>query len=193
MTAPARPLPPPSDITARIGALVTELAAHLGERSAVEHCVALLEGADRGDHLEVLPYLTGFTFGAGETTLDPAAWPDLWLRTWGARGLLYVWAQDPSVTRAVVAGVRDAAWRPAEMCVKVAALRELGEAGPGAVALASHALPRVRAQAIRFLGVAGDTEHVDVVRTAAHDPDPAVRSQAARARERMERRLDLRF
>jgi HEAT repeat protein len=64
-------------------------------------------------------------------------------------------------------------------------------AGPGAARLATHELPRVRAQAVRTLGFVGDTEHLEVVRAALDDPEPAVRTQAARARARMAQRLDL--
>ena len=44
---------------------------------------------------------------------------------------------------------------------------------------------------MRALGFVGDTEHVDVVLAALDDPDEAVRRQAARACQRMARRLDL--
>ena len=46
------------------------------------------------------------------------------MRTWGARGLLHVWAD--SATDAVVRGLADEHWRPAEMCLKVAARHERG-------------------------------------------------------------------
>ena len=49
----------------------------------------------------------------------------------------------------------------------------------------------MRAQAVRTLGVVGDTEHVELVRAALDDPEPSVRQQAARAYDRMARRLDL--
>lgn len=51
--------------------------------------------------------------------------------------------------------------------------------------------PRLRAQAVRFLGIAGDTEYADAVRAALDDPDPAVRQAAGRALTRLGRRLDL--
>jgi HEAT repeat protein len=49
----------------------------------------------------------------------------------------------------------------------------------------------VRANAVRALGVVGDTEHLEDVVAALEDPDESVRAQAARAYERMVRRLDL--
>ena len=113
-----------------------------------------------------------------------------WVRTWGARGLLYVWAD--SAAPAVVAGLRDEHWRPTEMCLKVATKRELGEAGPRAAELAvTGELPRVRVQALRTLGAVGDTEHVEVVRDLLDDEETSVRRQAARALEQLARRLDL--
>ena len=54
-----------------------------------------------------------------------------------------------------------------------------------------HDLPRVRATAARALGGCGDSEHLAAVRRLLADPDPDVRRAAARALERLERRLDL--
>ena len=77
------------------------------------------------------------------------------------------------------------------MCLKVAAKREIGEAGPGAVPLTRHELPRVRAAALRCLGVVGDTEHVEIVEDALADDEDQVRRAAAGALRRMTSRLDL--
>ncbi len=167
-----------------------ELAGHLGVGPVVALCVELLEGGDRGAHLDALPFLTGLAFDEGSPTRDPARWKDYWVRTWGARGLLYVWGHVAAP--AVVAGLEDEHWRPAEMCLKVSTRRELGEAGPHAAVLAVEgSLPRVRVQALRTLGAVGDTEHVGVVRDLLDDGEPAVRRQAARALEAMATRLDL--
>ena len=182
-------LAPPRDLEAPVGVLVEELAGHLGIDATVALCLDLLAGADRRDHLGALPYLTGLTFEPGSPRLEPQRWPDHWVRTWGARGLLYVWSDD--ATDPVVAGLSDEHWRPAEMCLKVSTRRELGEAGPGALLLLDHPLPRVRGQALRTLGVAGDTEHVADVRRALDDEQPDVRRHAARALERMSARLGL--
>ncbi len=182
-------LPRPQDLDAPVAELVRELAGHLGTDATVDLCVDLLRGADRRDHLDALRYLTGHAFGAGDETLDPAVWKDYWVRTWGARGLLHVWAD--TATSAVVAGLDDEEWRPAEMCLKVATRHEVGGAGDGAARLATHELPRVRAQAMRTLGAVGDTEHVDTVRAALDDEAPDVRRQATRALERLTERLDL--
>ena len=137
-----------------------------------------------------MPYFTGVVFDEDSPIYYPAQWKDYWVRTWGARGLLYVW--DDSAAPAVVAGLDDEHWRPAEMCLKVSTKRELGEAGPRAAVLAVDGeLPRVRVQALRTLGAVGDTEHVDVVRELLDDEDQAVRRQAARSLSLLARRLDL--
>ncbi|GEP36028.1 hypothetical protein NSZ01_37960 [Nocardioides szechwanensis] len=182
-------LPPPRDLEAPIPVLVRELVEHLGGAPFVAVCTDLLGGADRGEHLLVLPYLTGHTFADGDATRDPDTWPDLWVRAWGARGLLHVW--DDLASDAVVAGLGDVDWRPAEMCLKVAARHEVGGAGDGAARLATHELPRVRTHAMRALGAVGDTEHVEVVRERLDDEHADVRRAAARALERLAMRLDL--
>lgn len=164
--------------------LVLELASHLGGPAAVSACVELLEGADPDDHLAVLPYLSGHTEHL------PGRWPGHWPRTWGARGLLYVW--DDSAASAVVAGLVEVdAWRPPEMCLKVATRREVGGAGDGAAALSTHERARVRMQAMRTLAVVGDTEHLDAVVARLGDGDAAVRRAAARTLDRLEIRLDV--
>ena len=182
-------LPPPSDTDAPLGELVRELAGHLGVPRTVAVCVELLGGADRTAYLPELAYLTGLSFEPGSPTRDLSVWKDYWGRAWGARGLLYVWQDDAA--DAVVAGLDDEHWRPAENCLKVSTLRELGAAGPGAVRLLAHPLPRVRGQALRTLGAAGDVEHVDAVRDRLDDEHPDVRRAAARALDRMAARLDI--
>lgn len=172
-----------------VGELIEELAARLGRPEFTRVCVSLLEGAPREEHLDALPSLTGHDWSEGEPVREQASWPDYWLRTWGARGLLHVW--DDAATGTVVTGLSDEHWRPAEMCLKVTARHDVTGAGDGAAALAGHELPRVRAAAMRALAVVGDTEHVDVVAQAADDPDPAVRKAAARALDQLRQRLDL--
>lgn len=100
-----------------------------------------------------------------------------------------MWA--PSCAPVVVEHLEDKHWRPAEMCLKVATRREIGEAGPGAVTLSTHELPRVRVASMRCLGRVGDTEHVGAVDAALDDEQAAVRRAAARALREMVGRLDL--
>jgi len=183
---PAMPsLPPPSTPDGTPAELVTELGARVGEITAATWCAALLAGADVHDYAGVLPYLGS---NCARAAFDPS-WRDYWHRTWGGRGLLYVWTDAASDL--VVSGLYDENWRPAEMCLKVATKREIGEAAPGAVLLATHELVRVRSNAVRCLGVVGDTEHVSVVQAALGDEDPAARRAAARALRLLVSRLDL--
>ena len=148
-----------------------------------------MAGADREEYVEELRSLTGHDWHPGDGVFDRETWQDYWVRTWGARGLLHVW--DDSATDAVVRGLADEHWRPAEMCLKIAARHEVAGTGDGAAALADHELPRVRAQAMRALAVMGDSEHLAVVRDRLDDEDAEVRKQAARALDALERRLDL--
>ena len=113
---------------------------------------------------------------------------DYWARVWAARTLLYVW--DDACTAAVVAGLEDPAWRVREMCAKVSARWEVGAAADACAALIDDEVPRVRAAAVRVLGVAGEGEHVGQVRAALEDPDGSVRVAAERALRALERRLD---
>ncbi len=182
---PVAKLPSPTHPDGSPRELVTELGELVGEETAAGWCADLLAGADPHDYVEMLDYLGSNTRKAA---FDPS-WYDYWPRTWGARGLLYVWAD--SVALVVVNGLGDEHWRPAEMCLKVAAKREVGEAGPGAVPLTRHELPRVRAAALRCLGRVGDTEHVDAVDAALDDEQPVVRRAAVRALTEMVNRLDL--
>jgi len=178
-------LRPPTDLSQSPRLLLAELAELIGEPAAAQQCASLLAGADMHLAADVLPYLGG---RPARAVLEGRLKPE-WARVWGARGLLYVWAQDAGPT--VVAGLEDEAWRVAENCLKVATRREIGVAGPAVAGLAGHRLARVRAQAVRALGIVGDTEHVTTVLEAAADSDRAVRVAADRALRRLTERLDL--
>lgn len=164
--------------------MLAELRDLLGEDECADVCAALLSGAEPERFRGELAYLGG----KGGQRVPDGTWKLYWARVWGARGLLYVWA--PSAEPTVVAGLADPHWRVAEMCLKVSALREIAAAGDPATALAEHDLPRVRATAVRALGLLGDTEHVATVRAAEADEDSAVRRAAGLALRRLARRLD---
>jgi hypothetical protein len=172
-----------------VAELIADLATRLGVPRFVAVCTDLMAGAERERYVDELRSLSGHDWHPGDGIFDRDRWPDHWVRTWGARGLLHVW--DDGATDAVAAGLADEHWRPAEMCLKVAARHDVAGTGDGAAALADHDLPRVRAQAMRALAVTGDSEHVDVVRDHLADGDAEVRRQAARALGALERRLDL--
>ncbi len=181
MTLPAPPADrePPRERLAR-------LAAAVGTREAALLCAELLAAEDPRDHPQLLLWLG---HRSGQAILDGSpSWKPSWARVWGARGLLYVW--DDEATAAVLDGLQDDAWRVAEMCLKVSALREL-PAGDAAVRLARHELSRVRAAAMRALGASGDVEHVAAVEEAHADGAEEVRRAARRAAVLMGARLDL--
>jgi HEAT repeat protein len=77
------------------------------------------------------------------------------------------------------------------MCLKVSARHDVAGAGDAASSLLDHDLPRVRAQALRALAVAGDDQHVEMVRGRLEDGDEQVRRQAERALQLMAVRLDV--
>ncbi|MGA8255129.1 MAG: HEAT repeat domain-containing protein [Nocardioides sp.] len=172
-----------------IAELIVELAEQLGQPAFTSMCVDLLGGAPRERYLDELPGLTGHSWAPGDSVRDPGTWGDYWVRSWGARGLLHVW--HDSATRAIVLGLDDEHYRPAEMCLKVAARHDVAGTGDGAARLATHELPRVRAQAARCLAVVGDTEHGPVVEALLDDTDPLVRQHASRAWKLLRERLDL--
>lgn len=173
-----------------IARLIASLASRIGVPAFVAVCTDLMSGADRNDYIEELRSLTGHAWSPGDSVFDPQSWPDYWVRTWGARGLLHVW--DDSATGAVLGGLTDEHWRPAEMCLKVTARHEVADSGDLVVAWIEHELPRVRLQALRALAVVGDSGHFEVVRSATVDLRPDVRRQALQTLERLEIRLDLR-
>src|SRR3954453_9403141 len=165
-------LPPPAEGDLPIAERIRALDALVGRARFVEVCVDLLDGPDPPSYVPELRDLPGHPADADAPIRDPAVWKDYWVRTWGARGLLHCW--HDAATDAVVAGLDDQHYRPAEMCLKGAAAWDVAGSRPGAAALAPHPLPRVRAQAVRTLGFVGDTEHVDAVRAALDDDDEAV-------------------
>lgn len=169
--------------------VIVGLAERIGVPAFVAVCTDLMGGADREQYVEELRSLTGHDWHPGDGVLDRSSWADYWVRTWGARGLLHVW--DDSATPAVVTGLADEHWRPAEMCLKVTARHDVAQAGDAVSLLLPHDLPRVRAQALRALAVVGDTQHVEMVRDRLEDADDAVRVQAERALTRMAARMDV--
>jgi HEAT repeats len=182
-------LPAPTGHDVPVAVRIRELDRLVGRERLVDVCCDLLAGADRTSYVPELRYLTGHAWESGDPTFDASVWKDYWVRTWGARGLLHCWSDR--ATDAVVAGLGDEHYRPAEMCLKVSAGHEVSGSGPGAAALTTHELARVRAAAARTLGVVGDTEHAGALAALVHDPDESVREHAARAYERMAERLDL--
>lgn len=173
----------------RIADQILQLADRIGRDAFLDVCLNLMKGADRNLYVQELRSLTGHAWAPGDSVFDPQSWPDYWVRTWGARGLLHVW--DDRATDAVVHGLSDEHWRPAEMCLKIAARHDVAGTADGAAKLLNHPLPRVRTQALRALSVVGDTEHFELVKRLAEAEDASVRQQANRTLDAMRRRLDI--
>ena len=76
------------------------------------------------------------------------------------------------------------------MAAKVVARRELGQAGEALLPLVEDEVPRVRAAAVRALGLVGEVEALDAARAAQDDHDPAVHRAAELAVRRLQERLD---
>lgn len=166
----AAPVPLELPIAARIAAAVERY----GEADTVGRAVGLLAGAHVGD--EFLTYVGG-EHARGVLDGAPALyWPELW----GARTLLYVW--DASAAPAVAAGLANQAWRVREMSVRVA-IRRVLDVAPQLVILKSDPSPRVRAAAVRGLGVLGGPEHEDAITEILGDADRDVRRAAQEARD----------
>ncbi|WP_460461438.1 HEAT repeat domain-containing protein [Angustibacter peucedani] len=168
-------------------------AETLGERELVGWCAALLRGDVAPDDPDA-PHLTWLGgVSAARYAADPEVDPTgraYWPQVWAARTLLYVWAPSTVLTGSVVGALAHEAWRVREMAAKVAAARELGEAGEALEPLVDDEVPRVRAAAVRALGVVGEGEALDAVRDALDDPYPAVHRAAELSLRRLQQRLD---
>lgn len=125
------------------------------------------------------------SFGSPDHLADET---DYWVQVWAARTLLHVW--DEACTADVVVGLGDPAWRVREMCAKVAARWEVAAAAEPCLGLVDDDIPRVRAAALRVLGVTGEAEHAEGVRRGLDDPESAVRDAAERALQLLQDRLD---
>jgi HEAT repeat protein len=165
---------------------VAHAVVSFGETEVVDWAAGLLAGSVLGDSPEHPPLRE--LSGHDEYGYADGSVRGYWARVWGARALLYAW--DPLAIPAIVTGLADEHWRVREMSAKVVRRREVGEAADAAAPLVADDVPRVRAAAVRALGVVGEAEHADVVHGAEDDPDPAVRRAARTALGELRRRLD---
>lgn len=155
--------------------LATRIASAIeryGEAGLVQHAVGLLQGRNEGE--EVLLSLGG-RHARGILDGAPALY---WPEVWGARALLHVW--DDSAASAVLDGVKNRAWRVREMCLKVSAVRELGDIGLLKPRLTDEN-PRVRAAAARLVAIVGSTDDRALLEPLLRDPDKDVRRAAGEA------------
>ena len=70
-----------------------------------------------------------------------------WIRSWGARGLLWAW--EDSALDAIIAALGDEAWRVREMAAKVVARNLVGDALAAVAELRDDPVLRVRVAATR--------------------------------------------
>lgn len=185
----------PPDLAAQPRELVLAARRALGEDVLVDWCVQLLTrriGSRQACDDESLPSLTwiGGRPAAGEVSWSPAEPPnDYWVRVWAARAFLYVWRED--VPAALIEALEhDPAWRVRHDVARVVAARQVGQAVPYLLPLLEHQPPRVRAVAVRAIGVAGEAEHAGPVAALSDDDDRTVRAAVERALDRMSARLD---
>lgn len=173
----------------RVADQIRSLADQIGQDAFLDVCLNLMNGADRNLYVHELRSLTGHAWEHGDSVFNPESWPDYWVRTWGARGLLHLW--DERAYEAVVAGLADEHWRPAEMCLKIVARHDVEGAADGVAKLLEHPLPRVRKQALRAIAVVGDTEHYALAALLATDEDVSVCRQAQQTLKMLRQRLDI--
>ena len=129
---------------------MVELASQIGQDDAADWCAGLLDGSIAFDDPRRPPiHWLGDRHAAALQLKHGAAWgeQDHWPRVWAARGLLYVWHPGPRSESAVLAGLRDRAWRVREMSAKVARRHQVAAAEPRLVALLDDPRQRVRAAA----------------------------------------------
>ena len=120
--------------------------ARRGTANVAAGCVALLQGRDVDDD-----FILALGGPGGQKVLDdgPAQRNQYWRRVWGARGLLYAWADEAEGV--VIAALADEHWRVREMAAKVVAKRGIGAALDSVAALHDDPVPRVRTAAERAI------------------------------------------
>jgi hypothetical protein len=121
------------------------LALRVGERAVAIWCAELLSGAvEAGDPRRPPIAWLGGRHAAARLAHGGFAGTahEYWPRVWAARGLMYAW--DVGAEEAVLAGLRDPAWRVREMAAKVARKHRVAEAEPILSHLLDDAVPRVR-------------------------------------------------
>src|SRR3990170_3470528 len=135
----SEPTPDPADLLdLPIADRVSAAVKRYGEPEVIARATALLAGVNAGE--EFLLYAGGRHAKGVLDGAPPLYWPELW----GARALLYVWAD--SAVPAVVAGLDNQAWRVREMCARVSQERKL-EVAAKLVELTADDVPRVRSAA----------------------------------------------
>lgn len=155
-----------------LAARITSATERYGEAGLVQHAIGLLKGRNEGE--DVLLHLGG-RHARGILDGAPALY---WPEVWGARALLHVW--DDSAASAVLDGVQNRAWRVREMCLKVCAVRELGDTTLLKRRLTDENV-RVRAAAAHLVAIVGSGEDRTLLEPLLQDPEKDVRRAAGEA------------
>jgi hypothetical protein len=118
--------------------------ARRGRPAVVAGCVRLIEGGDADDaFVRVLAGRTAPWWFAHREDEELR----YWLRSWGARGLLWAW--EDSALPALRTALRDPAWRVREMAAKVVARNLVGDVLDDVAPLREDPVRRVRVAATR--------------------------------------------
>jgi hypothetical protein len=159
-----------------LAARIASATERYGEDGLVQRAIGLLQGRNEGE--EILLYLGG-RHARGILDGAPALY---WPEVWGARALLHVW--DGSAVSAVLAGVENQAWRVREMCLKVCAVRELGDTSSLKRRLTDENA-RVRSAAAHAVAVVGSADDRPLLERLLRDPDKDVRRAAGEALKKL--------
>jgi hypothetical protein len=125
---------------------VERVCAQRGQAAVVAGCVKLM----RGDYRDV-GFVVALVGDGALPVLDGNKRVDdrYWVRTWGARGLLWAFNGDRAAVAALRAGLADEHWRVREMAAKVVARYAIDAAFAEVVVCRDDPVPRVRAAAER--------------------------------------------
>lgn len=126
-----------------------------GRDGVIDGCIALLESSTADLDADLLIALAGpgaYRILSGESRADP----ELWIRVWALRGLLWIW--DERAADVLGSALADDSWRVREMAVKVVRRNLVGRYSALVAQLQADPSARVRAAAVgtlAHLAVAG--------------------------------------
>lgn len=119
-----------------------------GREQVIDGCIALLRttaaGLD-GDLLIALAGPAAYRTLSGQSRADP----EMWIRVWALRGLLWVW--DERAAGVVGAALADPSWRVREMAIRVVRRNSVERYTDAIVELQADPSARVRASAVDTL------------------------------------------
>jgi HEAT repeat protein len=120
---------------------IEQACASRGPEAVIDGCVSLLEGNWNGVDDTLIVALGGppaRRILSGQSRADP----QVWIRVWALRGLLWVWDDRAGVV--LSSALADRSWRVREMAIKVARRHLVGEYLATIAALQDDPTERVR-------------------------------------------------